>query len=152
MISWAHLVAVVVWIGGWLFQLLVLLPVTTQENKLPSTVFTESAMRFRYYVWGAMAIVAGTGMARAQLLGGMGSLPPIVHTKVLIALIMIALGVLNTAVLLPKLHGGLVVYDHVAEAEQAQIRRALSGYALSAGFTVLLGLAILLLLAMASLV
>jgi putative copper resistance protein D len=64
LLTWTHLVAATVWVGGMLFLTLVLVPVTRAE--LPAgegrALFRAVALRFRRVVWVAMAVLVSTGL------------------------------------------------------------------------------------------
>lgn len=152
-ISWLHLTAVVFWIGGTAFQMLVLLPVSSKEaHGFPSPLFTEAAVRFRGVVWLAIALSLVSGLLRVQAMGGMGSVPPIIHTKILIALIMYGLGLLNSLVLTPRLHLGVATLELLKDEEKAQLKRTMTGFIACQSLIVVLGLGILMMLSLAGIV
>src|SRR5512132_3741040 len=65
---WLHLLAAVVWIGGMVFLSVVLVPVLRRDGKFAqhAALFRTVAYRFRALVWGAMALLLGTGLMIAS--------------------------------------------------------------------------------------
>jgi uncharacterized membrane protein len=152
-INWLHLTAIVFWIGGTAFQMLVLLPVSSKEaHGFPSLQFTEAAVRFRGVVWLAIALSLISGILRVQAMGGMASVPPIIHTKILIATIMYGLGLLNSLVLTPRLHLGVATIELLKDEEKAQLKRTMTGFVACQSLIVMLGLGILMMLSLAGLI
>lgn len=62
-LTWVHLLAAMVWIGGMLFLTLVLVPVLRQEPFAAQRgrLFRTLALRFRTIVWAAIALLVTTG-------------------------------------------------------------------------------------------
>jgi copper resistance protein D len=63
-----HVLAVVVWIGGLIYQAHVLLPATRRGGP---GLFTEAALRARPVTWTAIAIVVLTGLYNVTQLGAL---------------------------------------------------------------------------------
>lgn len=60
---WIHLLAAISWIGGMVFLSLVLAPLVRSRRAAPEfmAVFRLAARRFRFIVWGAIAVLLSTG-------------------------------------------------------------------------------------------
>lgn len=69
LILWLHLLAVVVWIGGLMYQAHVLLPAARRGA---STAFAEAAGGARPVAWTAIALVVLTGFYNVTQLGPLG--------------------------------------------------------------------------------
>jgi uncharacterized membrane protein len=153
LIHWLHLVAIVLWIGGTFYQLAVDLPISTRDaHGFPEARFTESVLRFRWITILAIGFSVFSGIMRVSAMGGMGSVPPLIHTKLLIAMIMMGLSILAGFYLAPKLHLGIATLEDTTEAEKTKLKSLLTQFIAAQGFTVLLGLGILMMLANAGLV
>lgn len=153
LIQWLHLVAIVLWIGGTFYQLAVDLPVSIRDvHGFPESRFTESALRFRWVSFLAIGVSIFSGIMRVSDMGGMGSVPPLIHTKLLIAMIMMGLSLLAGFYLAPKLHLGLATLEAATDEEKTKLKGVLTQYIAAQGFTILLGLGILMMLANAGLV
>ena len=63
---WLHLLGVVVWIGGLMYQAHVLLPAARRG---PAGPFAEAARRGRPAAWAGIALVAATGFYNVTRLG-----------------------------------------------------------------------------------
>ena len=61
---WLHVLAAVSWIGGMIFLSLVLAPLVRSRKAAPEfmALFRSAARRFRFVVWGAIAILLVTGL------------------------------------------------------------------------------------------
>lgn len=150
-INWFHLLAVVVWLGGLVYTLGIISPLTRPENGLPKAFFVESAMRFRPYVWAAMAISVLSGLFRIQNAGGMSQLPVLIHAKIGIAVLMMLLGLMSTVYFLPKLQESLQLESPSAEQlKQGQL--CYKGYLVFSGCILFLGAIVLFLLALSGLI
>jgi uncharacterized membrane protein len=74
-LRFAHLVAVLTWVGGMLFIALVLVPVTRRldDAALRVRLVQDSGRRFRTVGWIALAVIVATGLGnllfRPELLG-----------------------------------------------------------------------------------
>ena len=60
---WLHVLAAVSWIGGMIFLSLVLAPLVRNRKAAPEfmALFRSAARRFRFVVWGAIAVLLSTG-------------------------------------------------------------------------------------------
>ena len=60
---WLHVLAAVSWIGGMIFLSLVLAPLVRSRKAAPEfmALFRSAARRFRFVVWGAIAVLLSTG-------------------------------------------------------------------------------------------
>jgi uncharacterized membrane protein len=63
---WLHLLGVVVWLGGLLYQAHVLLPLARRGE---TATFAEAARRQRPFAWTALAVVVLTGFYNVTRLG-----------------------------------------------------------------------------------
>jgi uncharacterized membrane protein len=63
---WLHLLGVVVWLGGLLYQAHVLLPLARRGE---AATFAEAARRQRPFAWTALAVVVLTGFYNVTRLG-----------------------------------------------------------------------------------
>lgn len=63
LLVWLHLLAAVSWVGGMVFLSLVLAPSYRSLAAKPDAgaLFRLTARRFRFVVWGAIAVLLGTG-------------------------------------------------------------------------------------------
>ena len=62
-VVWIHLLAAMSWIGGMIFLSLVLAPLVRSRKAAPEfmALFRLSALRFRFIVWTAIALLLSTG-------------------------------------------------------------------------------------------
>lgn len=63
LLVWLHMLAAVSWIGGMIFLSLVMVPLVRSGKPAPEFMasFRSAARRFRVVVWGAIALLLGTG-------------------------------------------------------------------------------------------
>ncbi|HSL02065.1 MAG TPA: hypothetical protein VK901_00825 [Nitrospiraceae bacterium] len=63
LLVWLHVLAAVSWIGGMIFLSLVLAPLIRSRKAAPEfmALFRSAAQRFRFVVWGAIAVLLSTG-------------------------------------------------------------------------------------------
>ncbi|MDX2084057.1 MAG: CopD family protein [Candidatus Melainabacteria bacterium] len=143
-----HLLAMSLWLGGLAFQWAVLAPVAKQleGDRFPGILFVNAAMGFRWVQWGALALIALTGLLQIMGLGGMKALPVPVHIKITLALVMVLLTLYNTLSLTPKLAQALTANDEALTRKTYGLLSAISWVVL------LLGLGILALLGASGLV
>jgi uncharacterized membrane protein len=108
LMSWLHLVAVVVWLGGLGFLLFAVLPQksTDPQNPFTPSMFVSAAQRFRPVLWAAMAVVVGSGVFRIVEAGGMKNLPTLIHIKIGIALLMVIISLVTSLYILPRIANG----------------------------------------------
>ena len=68
---WLHVLAAVSWIGGMIFLSLVLAPLVRNRKAAPEfmALFRSAARRFRFVVWGAIAVLLSTGPMLLQQRG-----------------------------------------------------------------------------------
>lgn len=96
-VTWVHLIAAVVWIGGMVFLSLVLVPILRSSGFTEDmrAVFRAVAQRFRLVVWGAILILLVTGLLMlAVRFGGSDSgfhMPTILLIKLPVVGLLIAL-------------------------------------------------------------
>lgn len=71
LLVWLHLLAAVSWIGGMIFLSLVLAPLVRSRKAAPEfmALFRSAARRFRFVVWGAIAVLLSTGPVLLQQKG-----------------------------------------------------------------------------------
>ena len=112
-ILWLHVLGAVVWIGGLIFQLLVVAPVLKRGpltlERLRYSVSLD--VRFRYVMWPAVGLVLLTGLYNfinvlyATSLAG-GTIPPafvsILSIKLLLVVLMIVLQAIQRFVVHPR--------------------------------------------------
>jgi len=113
LILWLHLLAVIVWIGGLLFQVLVVFPTLSRAG--PSAAWIRLGLslevRFRLVMWPAVGLVLFTGLVNllyvwhATVMAG-SSLPstfvPILTVKLLLVLSMLALQAVHQFMIQPR--------------------------------------------------
>lgn len=60
---WLHMLAAISWIGGMIFLSLVLAPLVRSRKAAPEfmALFRSAALRFRFVVWTAIAMLLATG-------------------------------------------------------------------------------------------
>lgn len=116
-LQWLHLLAACLWVGGLLFLSLVASPVLrhrfTAEER--SELLGQIGRKFRPYAWVAIALLAVTGLRRAQL--AFGGLPElweglsttpygqVLRAKLLLVAVIVVLQLLHDFVLGPRLAG-----------------------------------------------
>ena len=68
---WLHVLATVSWVGGMMFLSLVLAPLVRSRKAAPEfmALFRSAARRFRFVVWGAIAVLLSTGPVLLQQRG-----------------------------------------------------------------------------------
>lgn len=106
-LTWLHLLAAVVWIGGMFFMQIVLTPPVIKMGIPPQFVRIMGMSRFRYFAWGAMAVAALTGVIKAVIAGRIWKLEVLwstpwgvaLMTKVFFFLIMAAIATFITGVI-----------------------------------------------------
>ena len=78
---WLHVLAAVSWIGGMIFLSLVLAPLVRSRKAAPEfmALFRSGARRFRFGVWGAIAVLLSTGPMLLQQRGLSHSIRPNGH-------------------------------------------------------------------------
>lgn len=114
LILWLHLLGVVVWVGGLVFQLLVLAPIfkrgTASVEQLRFSMQLD--IRFRYVMWPAVGLVLLTGLYNvmnvlyATTLAGAAPAPKfarLLGVKLLLATLMIALQAIQRFAVHPRL-------------------------------------------------
>lgn len=114
LILWLHLLGVVIWVGGLVFQLLVLAPVlkpaTASVEQLRFAIHLD--VRFRYVMWPAVGLVLLTGLYNvmnvllATTLAGATPVPSFVRllgVKLLLVSLMIVLQALQRFAVHPRL-------------------------------------------------
>jgi uncharacterized membrane protein len=71
LLVWFHMLAAVSWIGGMIFLSLVLAPLVRSRKTAPEfmALFRSAARRFRFVVWGAIAVLLSTGPVLLQQRG-----------------------------------------------------------------------------------
>jgi len=71
LLVWLHMLAAVSWIGGMIFLSLVLAPLVRSRKAAPEfmALFRSAARRFRFVVWGAIAVLLSTGPVLLQQRG-----------------------------------------------------------------------------------
>ena len=115
LILWLHLLGAVVWIGGLVFQLLVIAPALKRPplvvERLRFSVSLEA--RFRYVMWPAVGLVLLTGLYNvmnvlyATILSG-GSMPATFLRLLSLKLLLVVLMLILHAVLRFAVHPGMV--------------------------------------------
>ena len=98
---WLHVLATVSWIGGMMFLSLVLAPLVRSRKAVPEfmALFRSAARRFRFVVWGAIAVLLTTGPVLLQQ-RGLSLLNPVEWPHVL----WMKLGLLGALLLLTATH------------------------------------------------
>lgn len=154
LVNWSHLVSLMIWAGGLFFLLIVLLPVTAEEEGLPEPVFIGAALKFRKVAWVCMAVFALTGWAKVAAYGEVDSLALLIQLKIGLGCLMILLGLVNTGVCLPKLHQGFLSLQQdetSLPAQKAQVQVDYQCFILSGALLVVLGGALLMVVALGEL-
>jgi uncharacterized membrane protein len=101
LLTWVHLLAAMVWIGGMLFLTLVLAPVMREEPFVAQrrALFRTVALRFRTMVWTAIGLLVATGPVlmsqRVASLGEPSSWPFMLKLKLLLVVAMIGFTMLH---------------------------------------------------------
>jgi uncharacterized membrane protein len=148
---WIHLLAAVVWIGGMAFLSLVLVPVLRQGGRFVqhAALFKTVALRFRAVVWGAIAVLVGSGLVlatnRAIPLTEPGLWPSVFAVKIATVSLLLSLTLLHDGVVGPAVRRVLAR----PESERSAFEILLVRYSsLLPRASLLLGLMILLLAVM----
>ena len=102
---WLHLVGVVVWLGGLLYQAHVLLPLARRGD---AASFAEAARRQRPIAWTAIAVVVLTGFYNVTRLGPLARVMEsgaglTLAAKFLLVLVMVAVSAQRDFAQLPRL-------------------------------------------------
>ena len=106
---WVHLLAAVVWVGGMVFLSLVLVPVLKQDPfaSQRGALIRAAAMRFRFVVWVAIAVLLMTGpllaLHRGILLADPAGWPSIFSVKLSLVILLLALTAAHDFWLGPRL-------------------------------------------------
>ena len=109
LIVWLHLLAVVVWIGGLMYQAHVLLPAARRGA---SGAFAEAAGRARPVAWTAIALVVLTGFYNVTQLGPLGQVMEtgsglLLAGKFTLVIVLIALAAQRDFTQVPRLRRAL---------------------------------------------
>lgn len=94
---WIHLLAAISWIGGMVFLSLVLAPLVRSRRAAPEfmALFRLAARRFRFIVWGAIAVLLSTGpllvLQRGWSLFDPGEWPLALGIKISLVVILLVL-------------------------------------------------------------
>jgi len=101
LLVWLHMLAAVSWIGGMIFLSLVLAPLVRSRKAAPEfmALFRSAARRFRFVVWGAIALLLSTGPVLLRQ-RGLSALDPTEWPHVL----RIKLGLVGALLLLTVAH------------------------------------------------
>jgi uncharacterized membrane protein len=124
----AHLLGVVVWVGGMFFAYLVLRPAASgldPSQRLP--LWAETLRRFFQWVWIAMTLIFVSGFYLVSVLAGFGSLPLHIHLMLYIGVAMALIFVYVYFAPFRALGRSVAAQDWpVAGAALAQIRIAVA--------------------------
>ncbi len=105
---WLHLLAAVAWIGGMVFLSLVLVPILKREPFAAQRggLIRAAALRFRFVVWSAIAVLLTTGpllvMNRGWSLGEPGGWPVVLAVKLTLIAVLLALTVAHDFFIGPR--------------------------------------------------
>ena len=116
-----HILAAMVWIGGMLFIAMALAPVMRGLQDPPgigSRILGAGARRFRAPAWAALLVLVVTGiwilyergLGADYILTGTGSSSQLLHVKVALVALVIALSSLHDFVIGPRLGRGLAAW------------------------------------------
>jgi putative copper resistance protein D len=101
LLTWTHLVAAVVWIGGMMFLTLVLVPVmkTGAAGGQLRTLFRPVALRFRGVVWVSIGALVSTGLVlmsqRVASFGDLHTWPFLLKLKLCLVAAMIGVTLIH---------------------------------------------------------
>lgn len=109
LVLWVHLLAVVVWIGGLMYQAHVLLPAARRGA---SRAFAEAAERARAVAWAAAAVVILTGFYNVTQLGPLGRVMEtgsglLLAGKLTLVIVLVALAAQRDFTQVPRLRRAL---------------------------------------------
>ncbi len=142
-VLWLHVVAVVVWMGGLMYQAHVLLPLARRGD---AAAMAGAVARGRGVGWGALAVAVATGLYNVTTLGPMeravqSGAALMVAVKLGLVLVVIALAAQRDWTRVPRLRAALAAGEDPASFLRAiaWLDRATLGLAL---VIVYLGLAI----------
>ena len=112
-VLWLHLLGVVVWIGGLMYQAHVLLPAARRDG---AGAFAEAARRGRPAAWVGIALVAATGFYNVTRLGPLERVMEsgaalILAAKFMLVLVAIALAGQRDFAQVPRLAQALAAGD-----------------------------------------
>lgn len=111
-LHWLHLLGVVTWIGGLVFNLIVLTPSLGAVELKPRAVLLRRVLRkFLHTVWGSLFVIIATGLYRVLFVNQMTTLGLFLNTfygnlliaKILLVTVMILIAAYVTLVLYPPL-------------------------------------------------
>jgi len=144
---WIHLIAATFWVGGMLFLSLVAVPLL---KKAPDPVtaqrgFINLALRFRRFVWVALALLVVTGTillpGQVNLVTPLGEWPPAVLTKLSLVLLLVVVSLAHDQFIGPKVR----ILKHKPTSELTMVETILIRFSPLIGrLTMLLGLGVLL--------
>lgn len=127
-LHWLHLLGVVTWIGGLIFNLVILTPSVGAIDLKPRAMLLRRVLRkFLHTVWGSLLIIVATGLYRVFIVNQMTSLEAFLATsyggfltaKILIVIVMLAIVTYVTLVLYPPLRLHLSQHETEAVSPQA---------------------------------
>ncbi|WP_447974786.1 DUF4149 domain-containing protein [Nitrospira sp. Kam-Ns4a] len=107
-LTWIHMLAAFVWIGGMLFLTLALVPVLKREAFAAQCgqLFQAVGLRFRFLVWTAVLVLLTTGpvllVLRGDSLADPAGWPLVLKAKLLLVALLIALSAAHDFWLGPK--------------------------------------------------
>lgn len=151
LILWFHVAAVVLWVGGLLFEFITLFPVLHREDNAASTrLMATVEQRFRVVAWGAVLLLVASGMFNIFNRMGVGGFSdtfmPVLALKVAALIVMVVLQHVRSAVFVPRMLATGGSSDETA-LKNARSARSACGYLVLAQLlvalaTVYLGLAL----------
>jgi copper resistance protein D len=109
LLLWLHLAAAITWIGGMVFLSAVLAPLVRQRKAAPEfmALFRTAALRFRLVVYGAIALLLGTGPLllheRGLSLFDPHRWPTVLRVKLGLVVVLLILTVVHDLILGPRM-------------------------------------------------
>lgn len=121
LVVWLHVLGVVVWVGGLMYQAHVLLPAARRGEAAP---FAESARRARPVAWTALALVVLTGFYNVTKLGPLERVMQsgaglVLAGKFILVIVAVALAAQRDFALVPRLRQALAAGGAAAPALRA---------------------------------
>jgi uncharacterized membrane protein len=108
LLVWIHLLAALLWIGGLLFLSLIVVPLFKQEpfSTQCRPFFKAVALRFRSFVWGAIAVLLITGPLllnqRLEVAWPPAAWPRVLQVKLTLVCLLLLLTALHDVALGPR--------------------------------------------------
>ena len=116
-----HVLAAIVWLGGIVFLVGVLFPFRSVDTTGLRSVFYSAVQQFKPYMYASIGVNVATGIWRIIQKGGMGGIPPVVHIKIALVLLMLVMSLMSYLYFLPKVEAAMKLSQKSRRAGDAPV-------------------------------